>query len=297
MFFRLAEFLKPVDNLKQPQKGKVINNDDPKKLGRIKCTIKGIFEDDANDGEKLPWVNPQNPYGLGGKPDTSAFSIPELDSEVTIIFHHSDVYHPFYVGYWQSELTTQSLLFEEDYPESYGWIDSVIEWIRVNKAKPSVEMYRASTEDLIKLDEEGNLWINIPKSVYINIGEDSRIKITNNCVTSVGKDYQIETAGNHTRKAAGNITAKAGGDHDISVGGNQGISASGGISHQAAKIDHNSGIIWGTASIDGATLATEIGTLETKMSEMQETLAELKTLAEAIKAKADANKPNIAKVK
>jgi hypothetical protein len=174
MFAKMIDNPQKVDNLKKPQKGKVVYNLDPLKLGRIKCYVRGIYED--SDHTKLPWAFPKNPTGLGGKPDCSSFCVPEIDSEVTIVFPFGDENTPFYDGYWQSKLTTQSSLFSKDYPNTYGWVDSVIEWFRINKIEPSLEFFRSTLGDLIRIDKDGNLLINVPASLIINVGDSFRVK-------------------------------------------------------------------------------------------------------------------------
>ena len=157
-----------------------------------KCYVRGIYED--ADYNNLPWAFPKNPTGLGGKPDCSSFCVPEVDSEVTIVFPFGDENTPFYDGYWQSKLTTQSSLFSKDYPNSYGWVDSVIEFFRVNKIEPSLEFFRSTLGDLIRLDKDGNLLINIPASIIINVGNSLRIKAGGSTL-SVSTDNISEVAG------------------------------------------------------------------------------------------------------
>jgi len=312
--FQLAEHVQITNNLKFPHKGRVVktDKDEDKKLGRIKCVVKGMFEDEVEDKKRLPWVFPQNPYGLGGSATTSGFSVPELDSEVTVIFPFEDIYHPYYTGYWQSELTHQHSLFDEDYPHSYGWIDSVIHWLKVNKRlgdadeQSYIEFFRNYLGDLLRLDEEGNLWINIPKSVYIKVGEDIRTetirdqihKITGDHIVKIEKGDFLEVTENQTKLIGGNMTSRVTGAQEWLIGTTHGIIAGSAISHQAPQIDHNSGIIFGKAESDGADhdaeLTDELAELQAKMDEMQAKIDELTAMADEIKSKADENRPDVA---
>ncbi len=294
MLLKLAESIKVLDNLLYPQKGKVIENNDPDQMGKVQCTIKGMIEE--TNKNKLPWIYPQSPYGLGGKPDCSSFSVPEIGSELTIIFPYKDIYFPRYIGYWQSDLTSQQILFGEDYPDTYGWVDSVIEWFKIDKKAPFIEFYRDTNQEMAQFDSEGNFWLNIPKSFYLNIGEDFRTNIGNVQSTKAGSDVVLECM-NHFIKASGNKCSKVGGSSDHDIGGGHGIKAGSMITHQAAAIEHNSGILLGVIPGDlSGVHDTEIQNLDSKISEMENKINELKEIASQLKSKADSNLPNIAKV-
>lgn len=130
MLIKLNEWLKRTDNLSIPHRGIVKDNIDPKKLGRLKVEILNLLVGETVD---LPWCYPNNPYGLGGKTDSSGFSVPEIDSELVITFPFKNIYMPVYIGYWQNELIHQTD-FDTNYPESYGFRDSTGNIFHVNKS-------------------------------------------------------------------------------------------------------------------------------------------------------------------
>lgn len=297
MLLKLIEHLKR-DNIHLfPQKGVVVDNDDPKKLGRIKCTIKNRWEE--SDTSKLPWVFPILHYFLGGRPDLSFMSVPEIDTELIIIFPFEDEYSPFYVGYWLNE-NTKSPVFEEDYPESWGIVDSTPQWVRINKSKPYTEYYN-SVEDLVRFDEEGNVWINVPKSLHIQVGENFNLKVGQNSSTKVSggnilnaeAGISIQTGGNHCIEAAGNVTSESGRVTELKSGSDAGINAAGIAVIEGSMVDINSGIVLGIVDSDVGTLDSLLAELDSKMSDMDAKLSELKSLAEDLKAKRDSAKSAI----
>ncbi len=208
MLVKVIDHLEKKNYINKIYKGYVVDNIDPDELNRIKCKVENRIESD--DNSKLPWCFPLNPYGQGGRPDLSSFSIPEIDTEVSIEFIADDIYTPFYTGYWQSESTSQNLLFGEDYPNSYGFIDSVIEWFRINKSKPYLEFFRQTLEDLFRIDEDGNFWFNIPKSLIINVAEDLNFKIGNNLNVEVLNDSNLKTANNISIQSSSNFDLDVG---------------------------------------------------------------------------------------
>jgi len=151
-----------------PQYATVRDNNDPEHLQRIRCVIPGIIEGD--NVEDLPWIFPQTFSGLGGRKDSSLFIIPEVGSEVVVYWpNHNDIYHCYYYARHPSKVTSPQNPFLEDYPETYGWIDKVVEWLRVNKKSPFVEFFRKD-QSWIKLENDGSLHINLPKDLIITIG-------------------------------------------------------------------------------------------------------------------------------
>ena len=75
--------------------GIVTDNNDPKKLGRLKVFC-AIYED--MDLEALPWCFPTLNTFLGNSPDSISFSVPEIGSQVRVSFPTKDKYAPYYSG-------------------------------------------------------------------------------------------------------------------------------------------------------------------------------------------------------
>lgn len=161
-----------VDNLAIPQKGIVMDNQDPKKLGRVKCMVRGLIEGETR---YLPWCYPKNPYGLGGggneQPYNSSFSVPEVGTELEITFPYGDIYHPMYSCFWQSAETHQTG-FDSDYPESYGFRDSTGNYIKVNKAQGYMKVKHGPSGSYFDIDRNGNVTIHVSGQLRIDVEKD-----------------------------------------------------------------------------------------------------------------------------
>jgi hypothetical protein len=70
--------------------GIVENNIDPKRLGRLKVRVLGVFDDLKK--EDLPWSSPFNTI------DGRSFSLPSIGKLVSIIFVKNDIYMPYYIN-------------------------------------------------------------------------------------------------------------------------------------------------------------------------------------------------------
>lgn len=73
--------------------GLVVDNDDPKKLGRLKVSVPSVYGNIKT--EDLPWSEPCFPYG---HTDKGIFFIPELNSLVSVMFVNGSPYKPLWLG-------------------------------------------------------------------------------------------------------------------------------------------------------------------------------------------------------
>ncbi len=86
----IESFLK-VDNLSVPHPARVLNNNDPRRLGRIKALVNGIIE---GPEENLPWITAEQSFALGGS-NTSGFSVPEVGTMTLVYFPIKMFIFPF----------------------------------------------------------------------------------------------------------------------------------------------------------------------------------------------------------
>ena len=76
-------------------RGTVVNNDDPKKLGRLRANVPELLDEEITD-----WALPCMPYG--GTPRQGMFMVPEVGAQVWIEFEAGDISHPIWVGtFWK----------------------------------------------------------------------------------------------------------------------------------------------------------------------------------------------------
>lgn len=152
--FRPAEHLTRVDTMKATYVGTVIYNTDPNKAGRVKCTIPNLF---VGAHTELPWVYPANSAMGGGKADNSSFNVPEIGALLNIRFPNGDVLNPVYEGSPQTAGTTNEA-FDDDYPNSYGQVDSTgFSW-KMNKTTKLLTIHHPGGVD-ITIDANGKLTI------------------------------------------------------------------------------------------------------------------------------------------
>jgi hypothetical protein len=138
-------------------RGKVLDTNDPDKLGRIKLEIFGIF--DNIKPEFLPWAIPAAPLGSGAGLDFGNFFVPEIGSFVWVFFERGDFRQPVYFAEAQTALHGIPEEAKTNYPNR-----------KVMKTKSGIIIYiDNSTKDIN---------INHPSGAYINIDGAGNIKIS-----------------------------------------------------------------------------------------------------------------------
>lgn len=287
MLLKLSNFIEPNNHLaKRKFKGVVVDNDDPLKLGRVCCTIAGLVEETTVS--KLPWIAPDPLFGgAGGSGGEGGFFVPILASELVIEFPFDDIYSPFFTGFWQSSATHQGI-FDEDYPNIYGFTDEQTTRWSVNRAKKEAEFHHTSGS-VVKFDSDGTITITSKKSINfesedgrttfvhdLNAGEitqtpkeelqfaGNRTKITSKeQVSEVGTITNIVT-GSKTEEISGGFKQLVGGSYGRGVTGNEAVSIAGSQSLLVANaVDQVVGTDWSvTMGLGGAVIANLLGSIE-----------------------------------
>lgn len=175
-------------------RGIVVDNEDPLKLARIKVRVDGIHKDDIN----VPWsmcaLNYTCASGVGG------LNIPEVGSQVWVLFCSDDLYSSLYFGasYSKDVQVIDELL--EDYPNCMGWSDSQGNLFIFNKVKGFLRVELVSgasftfdnngltvnTADVGPGINETGLNINVQGNA--NINATNAVKITGSDVIIEGKN-------------------------------------------------------------------------------------------------------------
>jgi len=163
--------IKPFDRLVKEHKnhedliylGIVVDNIDDKKLGRVRVRIP-LYEDLMD--HQLPYASPNLPYFLGNSKNSIMFSVPEIGSEVNVSFPTQDKYSPFYHGAELNE-NNKCTLFDEDYPNSYGFKDSKGNFTKINKHTDTWVFQHSSGINIIMSNNV--LAGNLPNGSYFEL--------------------------------------------------------------------------------------------------------------------------------
>ena len=165
MLFPIADHYEVQKNLRKIHKGIVLSNDDPNKQGRVKVFVKGVLEGEI---DSLPWCIQSATTGFGGSPGTIDFKVPEVGTEVKVRFLSESPYLPEYDGCWPSQGFGIQEAFGQDYPETYGAMDST-GWVeRKNKKSGEYEWYHPSGF-YARIKKDGTVDCSIPKDWNVRV--------------------------------------------------------------------------------------------------------------------------------
>ncbi len=194
------------------QLGRVTNNDDPKKLGRIKVSF-GWMENKA----ETPWISVASPYT---SPDAGFYFVPAVKSRVLVGFEDGDVEKPYCIG----------TLFDEDANPDSAWTGNTdktnakIHAIRTQSGQ-TIELYDESGGEKIKIyDTDGNNEITLDSATgEINIKGTNKIVIESGDKLSLqAKDIEIKAdsgitieAGQALEQKGSNIKSEANSGYEI----------------------------------------------------------------------------------
>lgn len=209
-------------------RGIVVDNYDPKNLGRCKIFVPGIYPSDfADTPEVLPWSNPiMQPFGGSYKNDgkqlnkeTGVTSVPHAGAIMWVFFERGDWNYPFYWAAdqsgegWLSETNNQHVIQTDNVTVI---IDETPIPGKFGKTKSSTIKYDSYNLSGTTLSKNGHHKENIPARVDIKIALNSGIAVNLDLSGDVNMkvvgDVYEEIKGNRHETIEGNLYRKHVGD-------------------------------------------------------------------------------------
>lgn len=189
--------------------GKVVNNEDPLKMGRVRVRVFGFY--DKVKDVMLPWALPECGY-VGAS--TSNLVVPEVDTNVRGYFENGDPYKPIYTGMITVE--NPAVAKAEAFLGMRSAGDTILEEATNSQDYPNV-MVLMKTDDgeavtlnkatgLMKINHRSGLKIQIDPNGSIHIEQSMSKKIVNN--EPANMDVEIEGKFNLTAKDQVNMKAE-----------------------------------------------------------------------------------------
>ena len=151
--------------------GSVVDNNDPQKLGRIKVRITPYSELATQD---IPWASPKL-GSHGNSAEYGGLNVPEVGSQVRVDFPNRDFTAPYYSG---AELNTmnRTTFFDEDYPNTYGFKDSVGNFYRINKERGTVQ-FQHFTSTNAQVAPDGSIKVSLSNGAYFILDNGNNFEL------------------------------------------------------------------------------------------------------------------------
>lgn len=148
-------------------RGFVVDNNDPKKLGRIKVRIQSAYGDQPVDN--LPWAWPC--FWYGGMPAMHNYAVPEVNAGVWVMFQtkdgEPDTTYPVWLGVWQAEeekpVRTDAEIQENTADAHY------YKELRTTSGHTMIFCDKPGKEYIEVRDKDNNFWRMDDKDDYIRV--------------------------------------------------------------------------------------------------------------------------------
>lgn len=221
--------------------GRVVDNKDPEGLCRVRVEILG--KTDETDKDNLPWLETMGPLGLGGSGYTSDFGIPQINTQVKVLFADDSMQSGLVIGscrnrasipndpvkitkgykhpktsehtyseVWDSQNEQQDSFnsdLTEDYPYTHGWVDNAKNWFKVNMLKRCFE-FVANSLLRLKSYANGDTVLYIPGHLKIIIEKDVQIEVRGNVDKTIFGNKNEHVLGERVTQIEGNETRTSG---------------------------------------------------------------------------------------
>lgn len=227
-------------------RAKVVDNEDPNGLGRIRVQFdwQKLLSEDIGEELITPWLRMAQPYAGGGK----GFSfIPEIGEEVMIDFEGGNAERPYVKGtlYNGVEDVDQKWVANSNSNNQIKAIRTrnghTIEvhdegsdgFIRIyDNEKENYILTFSTDRKLIMLQSTGNIELYAKNDIIMHAGHDIKATADNDIITHSGHDTSetadndmlLEATKDQERKAGKNIREQAGKNRTTNIGNNDELS-------------------------------------------------------------------------
>lgn len=154
-------------------KGKVIDNNDPLNLDRIKATVPGLYDSDGGD---LPWIGPIKYAPFGQGEGWGSHGAPAIGSDIIVLLQQGDQHHPVY--------HSLKAVADEEFPsgETWGYRDPFGNRF-ICKTAGEVE-FKSNSGVVINISANGDLAITTPGSLSASVAGDMNLAVAGSTTMS-----------------------------------------------------------------------------------------------------------------
>lgn len=188
--------------------GKVVDNNDPLKLRRVKCSIPNMYEEQSP--ANLPWIAPMF-FGhvANGGGNGSAHLAPAIGSELVIEFQMGSPLHGLYIASPMRPGQLPAEFVDADWQWTYGWKDPTGNIFLVNSKAGSntIRLFHASGTEF-KITNEGRIHVHGVENLAVQIDGNADVTVNGNTSVTTHGNLTTQTDGNESHTVNGSYTLK-----------------------------------------------------------------------------------------
>ena len=197
-------------------RGRVVDNDDPDKIGRVRIRVPMLHR--FIKDEQLPWAIPMNDGSSGTTAgQVGSLDVPPLGAYIWMTLLDNDLYYPMYFGAPKVKETIHEDL-KTNYPHSYGRIDRSGNLTLIDTHEDAIIWHHVSGT-LIRIDGAGRVLIQVadekvgddatevnPLGLTIEVQGNAEIYATQDAKVHAGRNVDVQANGSATVRADGAVT-------------------------------------------------------------------------------------------
>lgn len=205
--FNTFNEIKPPD-YSNPFLAKVVFNNDPDKLQRIKVTIPGVLEGKTDD---LPWIAPvlYSPFGVTAS--AGVVHVPAVGSFAVVSFQDGQLYYGLGIGSLAIKDYTPDPILLTNYPNRRGWKDPSGNLFYIDNKSGSVTVhFKHISGTTIDISNSGRVTVHAENDLYVtapNVNITADVQITGDITHDGNTTHTGDTTQTGNIAVTGGITA------------------------------------------------------------------------------------------
>lgn len=216
-----------VPPIAMPEVAKVVDNQDPKNMGRVKVQFVWQQLEDHPQDKTSGWLRVQTPHAGSSEmvaKDRGFFFIPEIDDQVMVGYEYGDPDRPFVMGSLYHVNNTDGMVGENTLKALRTRSGHILEFNDDEGGDWGITIKDAEGNIIHVNTKEKNIEITSPESLILT-AKNISIQAEENVQIAAKQNVEVTAEADINTAAKGNLVLQAEGDASLSADGNVNIAA------------------------------------------------------------------------
>lgn len=216
-----------VPPIAMPEVAKVVDNQDPKNMGRVKVQFVWQQLEDHPQDKTSGWLRVQTPHAGSSEivaKDRGFFFIPEIDDQVMVGYEYGDPDRPFVMGSLYHVNNTDGMVGENTLKALRTRSGHILEFNDDEGGDWGITIKDAEGNIIHVNTKEKNIEITSPESLILT-AKNISMQAEENVQIAAKQNVEVTAEADINTAAKGNLVLQAEGDASLSADGNVNIAA------------------------------------------------------------------------